>query len=785
MRKIYFTTAILTVLVLPISIINIQAQCTPLSSSYWGEMLPNAGCGTFASYSPFGPGQYFRMPVLQGGSYSISTCGASINTQITGFQQGNNTTAIFFNDDNGPLCASSNASVTYTPTFSDYLNVNVSEYNCLPGGTASITVQVRQNNNLNITSAATDMCEGDVRNLTATPVALAITPLTGSGSPGAFSGTGVSGTTFTAPTPSGSNGVYNITYTFGYCSVSQSITVWRLPTTSNAGPDQAICTNTATLAANTPTYGTGSWSVINGPGTVTSPGSPTSTITGLVNGQTTICRWTITNGPSCQSSTDDVSIVVSSLPTTSVAGNDTNICGSSATMGGNNPATGVGTWTLVSGSGTISSPNSYNTNVTGLGVGPNTFRWTITNGSCTASYDDVVFNRLPSVTANINTSSAVSCYGDNDGSAMVTAGGGDGNYAYNWLPVGGSLATASGLSGGYYEVMVTDGNGCTASTSVTITAPQQMNVGVIATDPVCYGDSSGALDLTVTGGTFPYTYSWSNGAVTEDISMLSAGAYTVVVSDAHGCEDSNTVFVINPAQITITPTITIPECNGDMNGAIVLNVVGGNGTYSYLWDNSSTAGSLSGIGAGAYICTVTDTLGCSVQDTITVTEPGVLTISSVITDESAGFDGAIDLTVTGGTAIYTYSWNTGATWADLSNLTAGTYQVTVTDANGCSASYTAVVNASNGIDENTGLSVNIYPNPSEGVFNISLTNAKNGDVVINVFDMTGRKVKSVTGLKENNQFVTQLDLTNEKPGIYMLKLEVKGGASYTKRLVIR
>jgi hypothetical protein len=276
------------------------AQCAR-SNAYYGEMVPNNGCGNFRAYGTYGPGQYFRMPVLQGGSYSISTCGAPIDTQLTGYQAFNTAvgTQIFYVDDNGPICAGLQSSVTYVPNFSDYTRVQVSQYNCQSGGSSSITVRVRQNNNLNITSSSASMCAGDTRSLTATPVRVLSGP-TNSGNLGSFSGTGVSGTTFTAPTPAAASQVYTITYTFGYCSTTQNIQVFRQPTASNAGPDQTFGTfvNTSTtLAANTPTIGTGSWSVVSGPGTVTTPSNPNSTITGLVPGTTTTVRWTITNGP--------------------------------------------------------------------------------------------------------------------------------------------------------------------------------------------------------------------------------------------------------------------------------------------------------------------------------------------------------------------------------------------------------------------------------------------------------------------------------------------------------
>lgn len=279
-------------------------SCTPRSNYFASEILPNAGCGVFNSLS-YSPGEYFRMPVLNGGCYTISTCGSSIDTQVMCYEGNNTTTPFAYNDDNGPDCSGTTASVNITPNFTDYTRVDVRQFNCNTGGTASITVKVRQNNNLNITSSSAAMCVGETRNLTATPATVTGSLSSIYGNRGTFSGTGVSGTTFTAPTPSGASGTYTITYTFGYCSTTQNITVYKTPTTANAGTDQNICSSTTTLNANTPTVGSGSWSVVSGTQTGLNFTNPGSTVTLTSNSLT--LRWTITNG-NCTSSFDEVTI---------------------------------------------------------------------------------------------------------------------------------------------------------------------------------------------------------------------------------------------------------------------------------------------------------------------------------------------------------------------------------------------------------------------------------------------------------------------------------------------
>ena len=209
------------------TIVNVFAQCER-STVYNGQYNADQGVGTYTEISNYSPGEYFRMPVIEGGSYTIQTCGSPIDTQLT-LYQGTTTASgshFAYNDDNGPLCSGTSASINFVPNFTDYVRADVRQYNCQSGGTSSITVRIRQNNNLSITSSNATMAPGETRTLTATPARPAATPLTGSGNRGTFTGVGVSGTTFTAPavTP-GNTQNFTITYTFGYATTTQTIVV--------------------------------------------------------------------------------------------------------------------------------------------------------------------------------------------------------------------------------------------------------------------------------------------------------------------------------------------------------------------------------------------------------------------------------------------------------------------------------------------------------------------------------------------------------------------------------
>jgi hypothetical protein len=170
-------------------------------------------------------------------------------------------------------------------------------------------------------------------------------------------------------------------------------------TISNAGPDQQVCSANTVLAANTPTTGTGAWSVISGGATVTTPSSPTSGVSGLSVGQNKF-EWVISNG-GCTPSRDTVIITRADVPAVANAGADQSVCDSVVTLTGNVPSVGTGTWTRVSGSGTIQTAGQASTLVQGLVAGTNVFRWSISNAPCTTSFDEVTITRvLPPSVAN-------------------------------------------------------------------------------------------------------------------------------------------------------------------------------------------------------------------------------------------------------------------------------------------------------------------------------------------------------------------------------------------------
>ena len=280
--------------------------------------------------------------------------------------------------------------------------------------------------------------------------------------------------------------------------------------------------------------------------------------------------------------------------------------------------------------------------------------------------------------------SDVSCNGGSDGAIDLVVTGGTAPFSYSWSN-GGTTEDISGLTAGTYSVTVVDATSCLVTDSYTVQEPAALSVTASVTDVDCNGNANGAIDLTVTGGTTPYTFSWDNGATSEDISGLTAGSYTVTITDAHSCVQTATYAVSEPTALSVISSITDVSCNGGNNGAIDITVSGGTTPYTFSWSNGATSEDLSGLSGGSYTVNITDANGCTTSATYTVNEPAALSVTASVANIScngAG-NGAINITVTGGTTPYTFLWSNGQTSEDLSSIPAGEYTVLVTDANGC------------------------------------------------------------------------------------------------------
>lgn len=308
------------------------------------------------------------------------------------------------------------------------------------------------------------------------------------------------------------------------------------------------------------------------------------------------------------------------------------------------------------------------------------------------------------------TVTAVSCNGGTNGAINMSITGGSAPYSYNWSrvsPAGtgsGTGTSITGLSAGTYNVTVTSPAGCSTTFSSLVNQPNVLTATATAVNAACVGQT-GAVNLSVSGGTPGYTYSWTGPsgftATTQNLSNRPAGTYNVTVTDSRGCTATASATITAPASTVeiILTSITDVSCNGGTNGSINITASGGTPGYTYSWNNGSTLEDRTGLAAGTYSVTVTDANGCTATLSATITQPAALTLSTTLTNPTCppsasppvNSDGAINLTVSGGTGPFTYAWTTvgGAgltpTTQDQTGLTAGTYNVTVTDARGCTA----------------------------------------------------------------------------------------------------
>lgn len=409
--------------------------------------------------------------------------------------------------------------------------------------------------------------------------------------------------------------IFQWTITNGSCASSSNvtITIYPGPTPATAGPDQSLCLATSTtLAANTPTTGTGLWTYLNGPAgyTITDPNSPATTVTGLVPG-VYVFRWT-TSFSNCTPSTDDVQISIFENPSVAVAGNDQTICSSSVTMAGNTPAIGNGTWTIVNGPNTptIASPSSPATTITGLIPGTYIIKWTITSGPCPASEDLVQVNVNAIATTAAAGPDQILCAATSVTMAGNAALVGTGEWTYISGPGSYTIANASSpstivsnLQFGTYIFQWTITNGvCPPSTDqVQIdNLPALQNTINAPITTICSGQSVTINGNNPTGGTGAYIYDWEFSL--DGVNWLPVNpaattqSYTAVLNTSTHfrrkvsslpCQTySNTVFItVLPGVSNNTIAADQSVCINTETATIIGSTpIGGNGSYTFQWE---------------------------------------------------------------------------------------------------------------------------------------------------------------------------------------------------------
>lgn len=313
-----------------------------------------------------------------------------------------------------------------------------------------------------------------------------------------------------------------------------------------------------------------------------------------------------------------------------------------------------------------------------------------------------------------------------------------------------------------------------------IAAHSQCSVVVNSfTNVTCNGACDGSANLTSLGLP-PYTYSWAPGGQTVQNPIdLCPGTHTVTMVDANSCQSTATVTITEPAVLTTSTSETDATCNGSCNGTATATPAGGTQPYTYQWDSTAAnqvTATATGLCAGTYSVLITDANGCTTSDQVTVNEPNALMVntSSLPTSCQSCTDGSATAVVTGGTPSYTYSWQPGGqTTSTASNLSAGSYTVTITDAQGCTVMDTILVNSPTGVIAYDGeFGVSVYPNPIVDKANIEIHNGPaDGILYITVFDVTGKLIES----KQDNvtkDDVTQVSFVNLPPGAYLMEIRM-------------
>jgi gliding motility-associated-like protein len=294
----------------------------------------------------------------------------------------------------------------------------------------------------------------------------------------------------------------------------------------------------------------------------------------------------------------------------------------------------------------------------------------------------------------------VLCNGNATGEIDISVGGGTGPYNFLWSN-GDVAEDLTNVIAGTYTLDITDANLCELQVVYEVIEPEfPLSAISVNNDVLCFGDNTGGIDLTVSGGTGAYSYLWNTAEILEDIDNLLSGNYSTVVTDENGCTLNFNTSVEQPnAPLAISYLVSNVTCFDSINGSIMANISGGTTPYYYQWNTSSqiilsdTTNNPSNLVDGIYSLTLIDTNNCVLNQNIPVTQPDSITLTSNVVDVLCKNEltGEIDLSVSGGPLNYTYLWSNGDLLEDLNNVAAGDYTVVVTDGNGCENSLLASI----------------------------------------------------------------------------------------------
>jgi hypothetical protein len=560
----------------------------------------------------------------------------------------------------------------------------------------------------------------------------------GSGGAGGFSYTwsnGMNGQTISNL----SAGTYTATATdANNCTQTESINISEpSPVIVNISQNNILCNgeNNGSASAN----GNG------GTGNITynwSNGMNGANISNLVAGTYTV---TATDANNC---TQTESATISEPLAITVTINQNNILcngenNGSATASGSGGASGISyLWSNGTSGATISNLSS------------GTYTVTATDASNCTQIESVMITEPNTIVVNISQTNVL-CNGENNGSATANGNGGTGNLTYAWSN-GMSGANISNLTPGTYTVTSTDVNNCTQTESVMIIESSPITLNIFSNAISCNNDNDGSATASGNGGAGNFTYSWSNGMSGTTISNLIASTYTVSATDANNCVQTETVTITNPTAISLSISQNNIDCFGNNNGSATASGNGGTGNLTYTWSNGMSGTTISNLTAGTYTASVTDANNCIQTETVTITEPNAINISTAQIDINCfgNSNGSASANGSGGTGNLTYTWSNGMSGANISNLTAGTYTLTVTDSNNCTATESVTINQPSNLIANASATGETSAGTNDGTATAAPTGGNPGYTFL---WSTGSSNQTISNLSPGSYTVTITD----------------------------
>ncbi|NQV54083.1 MAG: T9SS type A sorting domain-containing protein [Flavobacteriales bacterium] len=447
---------------------------------------------------------------------------------------------------------------------------------------------------------------------------------------------------------------------------------------------------------------------------------------------------------------------------------------------------GDSTGSITASTSNGSSPYSYawnsgQTSATISDLPPGVYEVIVIDTFGCSDTNDVTISEPDALASTMAILSEPDCFGDQTGSAQVSVTGGIAPYIYSWSN-GDPDDLIDNVGADTYFVDILDSNGCVLKDTAIITQPADITLALSQLVNVdCNGGSSGFMEVLAFGGAGSLTFNWSTGSTSPSISNLSAGVYTVTISDTNACEKVYSDTINEPVPLQTSFDVTDATCHDSDDGSVTVSNTGATAPYAYAWSTGGATNSINTLDTGSYVVTITDDSGCVYEESVVVTylnEDPIIPLDSTA-KLCAGFEITLDAGNEGGS----FNWSTGASSQSIQVDSGGAYTVVVIDGNGCSSAATVLVveDACVGIQENTfeaGLS--LFPNPTQGELNVILGSGRKGNTALRVLTSDGRVVLQHTF----NADQTSLNLSDLSKGIYFIQVEQEGGTA-TQQIIVQ